>query len=122
MLRMDTIAEGPPPGNPIGALDPLAELTAREHEVLALMAQGLTDRGIGQRLWVTPKTVEAHVRSIFRKLRLPSTAIDNRRVHAVLTYLRAPDGPTPRSSDSPRRTERRGVSETRARAHVRVGR
>jgi DNA-binding NarL/FixJ family response regulator len=56
--------------------------------VLALMAEGLTDRGIGERLWVTPKTVETHVRHIFQKLNLPSGAADNRRVHAVLTYLR----------------------------------
>jgi DNA-binding NarL/FixJ family response regulator len=67
---------------------PLDELTAREGEVLALMAEGLTDRGIGQRLFVTPKTVETHIRHIFFKLRLPETAVDNKRVHAVLTYLR----------------------------------
>jgi DNA-binding NarL/FixJ family response regulator len=69
-------------------IDPLAELTERERDVLALMAEGLTDRGIGERLWVTPKTVETHVRHIFQKLNLPSGAADNRRVHAVLTYLR----------------------------------
>jgi DNA-binding CsgD family transcriptional regulator len=67
----------------------LAELTTREIEVLALLAEGRTDRGIGQALYVTPKTVEAHVRSIFRKLDLPSDAMENRRVHAVLTFLRA---------------------------------
>ena len=69
--------------------DPLAELTQREREVLALLAEGRTDRGIARVLYVTPKTVEAHVRSIFRKLDLPSDATDNRRVHAVLTFLRA---------------------------------
>jgi DNA-binding NarL/FixJ family response regulator len=69
-------------------VDPLDELTERERQVLALMAEGLTDRGIGERLWVTPKTVETHSRHIFQKLRLPATAADNRRVHAVLTYLR----------------------------------
>ena len=69
--------------------DALAELTTRELEVLSLLAEGLTDRGIGQTLYVSPKTVEAHVRSIFRKLDLPSDAMDNRRVHAVLTFLRA---------------------------------
>jgi serine/threonine-protein kinase len=68
---------------------PLDELTAREREVLSLMAEGLTDRGIGTRLFVTPKTVETHVRHIFRKLGLPTSVADNRRVHAVLTYLRA---------------------------------
>jgi DNA-binding NarL/FixJ family response regulator len=68
--------------------DPLAELTPREREVLALMAEGRTDRGIREALWLSQKTVEAHVRSIFRKLDLPATPSDNRRVHAVLTFLR----------------------------------
>jgi DNA-binding NarL/FixJ family response regulator len=67
---------------------PLDELTPREREVLSLMAEGLTDRGIGERLFVTPKTVETHIRHIFLKLRLPETAADNKRVQAVLTYLR----------------------------------
>ena len=70
-------------------VDPLAALTQREREVLALLAEGRTDRGIAKLLYVTPKTVEAHVRSIFRKLDLPSDATENRRVHAVLTFLRA---------------------------------
>jgi DNA-binding NarL/FixJ family response regulator len=67
---------------------PLDELTPREREVLALMAEGLTDRGIGERLFVTPKTVETHIRHIFSKLQLTENATDNKRVHAVLTYLR----------------------------------
>jgi DNA-binding NarL/FixJ family response regulator len=67
---------------------PLDELTPREREVLALMAEGLTDRGIGERLFVAPKTVETHIRHIFWKLQLPESATDNKRVHAVLTYLR----------------------------------
>jgi len=71
------------------APDPLQELTEREREVLALMAEGLTDRGIAERLWVTPKTLETHVRHILRKLDLPSGAANNRRVHAVLAQLRA---------------------------------
>jgi DNA-binding NarL/FixJ family response regulator len=75
--------------------DPLGELTPREREVLALIAEGRTDRGIGQALYVTPKTVEAHVRSIFRKLDLPTDATENRRVHAVLTFLRARTRTTP---------------------------
>jgi DNA-binding NarL/FixJ family response regulator len=70
------------------ASSPMDELTPREHEVLALMAEGLTDRGIGERLFVTPKTVETHIRHIFSKLRLPETAADNKRVRAVLAYLR----------------------------------
>jgi DNA-binding NarL/FixJ family response regulator len=68
--------------------DPLAELTAREREVLSLMAEGLTDRGISERLYVTPKTVETHIGHIFGKLGLPATPAHNRRVHAVLAYLR----------------------------------
>ena len=67
---------------------PLAELTAREREVLTLVGQGKTDRGIAEELVVTRKTVEAHVRSIFRKLDLPNGAGENRRVHAVLVFLR----------------------------------
>ena len=70
-------------------VSPLDELTAREHDVLGLMAEGLTDRGIASRLFVTPKTVETHVHHIFCKLGLPATAADNKRVHAVLAYLRA---------------------------------
>ena len=69
--------------------NPLDELTAREREVLALVAEGLTDRGIAERLWLTPKTVETHVRHILRKLDLPPGASNNRRVQAVLAYLRA---------------------------------
>jgi DNA-binding NarL/FixJ family response regulator len=68
-------------------VDPLSDLSAREREVLALMAQGRTDRGISEQLFVTRKTVEAHVRSILRKLDLPNNAGENRRVHAVLAYL-----------------------------------
>jgi DNA-binding NarL/FixJ family response regulator len=70
--------------------DPLGALTAREREVLALVAEGRTDRGISEDLFVTRKTVETHIRSILRKLDLPEDAGENRRVHAVLTYLRAP--------------------------------
>jgi DNA-binding NarL/FixJ family response regulator len=64
-------------------------LTPREREILGLMAEGLTDRGIAERLWLTPKTVETHVRHILRKLDLPQGAAYNRRVHAVLTQLRS---------------------------------
>jgi DNA-binding NarL/FixJ family response regulator len=64
-------------------------LTEREREVLALMAAGLTDRGIAERLWVTPKTVETHVRHILCKLALPNGSAHNRRVRAVLAHLRA---------------------------------
>ena len=67
--------------------DPLHELTPRELEVLTLVAEGRTDRGIAEALWLSPKTVETHVRTIFRKLDLPSAPTDNRRVHAVLAFL-----------------------------------
>lgn len=63
------------------------ELTKREREVLSLLAQGLTDQGISENLWLTPKTVETHVRHILAKLNLPTGAHHNRRVLAVLTYL-----------------------------------
>ena len=68
---------------------PLDQLTTREREVLALMAEGLTDRGISERLYVTPNTVETHIRHIIFKLGLPATRADNRRVCAVLAYLRS---------------------------------
>jgi DNA-binding NarL/FixJ family response regulator len=68
--------------------NPLDELTGREREVLALVAQGLTDKGIAAQLWLTPKTVETHIRHILRKLDLPAGTDNNRRVHAVLAYLR----------------------------------
>jgi serine/threonine-protein kinase len=66
----------------------LDELTERELEVLGLMAEGLTDRGIAERLWLTPRTVETHVRHILQKLGIPADTAVNRRVHAVLVYLR----------------------------------
>lgn len=69
--------------------DPLAALSAREREVLGLMAEGLSNSGIGRRLWVTEGTVEKHVRSILTKLNLPETGDDHRRVRAVITYLEA---------------------------------
>jgi DNA-binding NarL/FixJ family response regulator len=69
--------------------DPLAELSPREHEVLALMAEGRSNAGIARRLWVTEGTVEKHVRHILTKLDLPETDDDHRRVLAVVTYLEA---------------------------------
>jgi serine/threonine-protein kinase PknK len=67
--------------------DPLDVLTSREREVLALMAEGRSNAGIAQALWVTEGTVEKHVRSIMMKLRLPETAESHRRVLAVLAFL-----------------------------------
>jgi DNA-binding NarL/FixJ family response regulator len=69
--------------------DPLASLSAREREVLGLMAEGRSNAGIARRLWVTEGTVEKHVRSILTKLGLAETDDDHRRVLAVLTFLDA---------------------------------
>jgi DNA-binding NarL/FixJ family response regulator len=69
--------------------DPLAALSPREREVLALMAEGRSNAGIAHRLWVTEGTVEKHVRSILTKLNLPETGDDHRRVLAALTFLEA---------------------------------
>jgi DNA-binding NarL/FixJ family response regulator len=69
--------------------DPLAALSARELEVLALMAEGRSNAGIGRRLWVSEGTVEKHVRSILAKLNLSETGDDHRRVLAVVTFLEA---------------------------------
>jgi DNA-binding NarL/FixJ family response regulator len=71
------------------AEDPLEELTAREREVLSLMAEGRSNAGIARLLWVTEGTVEKHVHSILAKLRLPETTDDHRRVLAVITFLEA---------------------------------
>jgi DNA-binding NarL/FixJ family response regulator len=70
-------------------VDPLAVLSAREREVLALMAEGRSNAGIARRLWVTEGTVEKHVRAILTKLNLPEADDDHRRVLAVITFLDA---------------------------------
>jgi DNA-binding NarL/FixJ family response regulator len=67
---------------------PLDELTVRERDVLAAMAEGLTNKGIAEALVVTEAAVEKHVTRIFNKLGLGQSAVEHRRVHAVLTYLR----------------------------------
>jgi len=69
--------------------DPLEALSARELEVLALMAEGRSNSGISRQLWITEGTVEKHVHSILAKLHLPATEDDQRRVLAVVTYLKA---------------------------------
>jgi DNA-binding NarL/FixJ family response regulator len=69
--------------------DELAALTPREREVLALMAQGLSNPAVADRLHLTSKTVETHVRNIFQHLDLPTESEHHRRVLAVLAYLRS---------------------------------
>ena len=68
--------------------DPLAQLTEREREVLALVAEGLSNQAIATRLFVTERTVEAHVKQIFQKLGLSTDPDSHRRVLAVLAHLR----------------------------------
>jgi DNA-binding NarL/FixJ family response regulator len=71
---------------------PLARLTEREREVLELMAEGLTNTGIAKRLWLSDRTVEAHVRHVLSKLDLPDSEDGHRRVLAVLAQLSAVPG------------------------------
>ena len=66
-----------------------SELSSREREVLALMAEGRSNAGIAHQLWITEGTVEKHVHSILTKLRLPASEDDQRRVLAVITFLDA---------------------------------
>jgi DNA-binding NarL/FixJ family response regulator len=81
-LVADLVAEQP-------LRDGLAQLTTRERAVLELVAAGLKDRAIADRLFVAVRTVETHIAAIFRKLGLDANSDDNRRVHAVLLYLRS---------------------------------
>jgi DNA-binding NarL/FixJ family response regulator len=68
--------------------DPLEELTAREREVLSLMAEGRSNRGVCDKLVLSPKTIESHVNNILSKLRLGPAPDDHRRVLAVLAFLK----------------------------------
>ena len=68
--------------------DPLSTLTEREREVLGLVAEGMSNRAIASRLFVTERTVEAHITQIFMRLRLPESPDQHRRVLAVLAFLR----------------------------------
>lgn len=70
--------------------DPLRLLTEREREVLGLIAEGMSNKAIAARLYVTERTVEAHVTQIFQKLELPESPEQHRRVLAVLAFLRSP--------------------------------
>jgi DNA-binding NarL/FixJ family response regulator len=72
-----------------GEPDALGALTGREREVLALMAEGLTNSAIARRLVLTERTVEGHVRSVLMKLELPESSDAHRRVLAVIAYLRS---------------------------------
>ena len=76
--------------NRVRPAGPLDELTEREREVLVLIAEGRSNKGICARLFLSPKTVEAHVKHIFIKLGVEQSSDDHRRVLAVLAYLRAP--------------------------------
>jgi DNA-binding NarL/FixJ family response regulator len=67
--------------------DPLAVLSTREREVLALMGEGRSNTGIGRRLWITESTVEKHIRNVMTKLGLPDGEDDHRRVLAAITFL-----------------------------------
>jgi DNA-binding NarL/FixJ family response regulator len=67
--------------------DPIEELTQREREILALMAEGRSNQGICKALWLSPKTVETHIRGAFMKLGIREAPEDNRRVLAVLAFL-----------------------------------
>jgi DNA-binding NarL/FixJ family response regulator len=69
--------------------DPLDRLSPREREVLSLMAEGLTNKAVGERLFISEHTVEKHVGNIFATLQIPTSADDHRRVLAVITYLDA---------------------------------
>jgi DNA-binding NarL/FixJ family response regulator len=69
-------------------VDPIEALTPREREILALMAEGRSNQGICRALWLSPKTVETHIRGAFAKLGIEEAPEDNRRVLAVLAYLR----------------------------------
>lgn len=74
------------------AAEALTELSPREREMLVLMAEGLSNPAICERLFMSPKTAETHIRAIFHKLGLPPARDDSRRVLAVLKYLRATTG------------------------------
>jgi len=80
-------------GRPRRIRQPIDDLTSRERDVLQLMAQGETNRGIAASLFMGERTVEAHVSTIFTKLGLPPDARAHRRVLAVLTYLRSTENP-----------------------------
>jgi serine/threonine-protein kinase PknK len=88
----------------------LERLTPREADVLALMAEGRTNAGIADRLWLTERTVETHVSSILAKLELGATGHDHRRVLAVIAFLEHRTVPLQRGSESERPVDTRGIT------------
>ena len=86
---LDSVVVSQLVGRPRSGADPIDDLTEREREVLALIAEGRSNQAIAERLFITERTVEKHVTGIFDKLLLPVTPDDHRRVLAVLAYLRA---------------------------------
>ncbi|GAA4696487.1 response regulator transcription factor [Nocardioides conyzicola] len=82
--------------------DPFSQLSRREHDVLALMAQGRSNLGIAHELWVAEGTVEKHVRSILTKLGLGDSPADHRRVLAVIAFLAGTAGDAGGTHDHPR--------------------
>jgi serine/threonine-protein kinase len=78
--------------------DPVDDLSERERDVLALVAEGLSNGAVGQRLFISERTVEAHVKQIFQKLRIDQAPESNRRVLAVLAFLRS-TGASAREND-----------------------
>jgi DNA-binding NarL/FixJ family response regulator len=94
----ELLASPPDPG-------PLAALTPREREVLALVAEGRSNRGAADRLGVSERAVIKHVTAIFDKLALPTDEADNRRILAVLAYLRPDAPPRGGGSGTPRRQQ-----------------
>jgi len=84
---LDTAVVGELVGRRRQGDNPLERLTAREREVLALIAEGRSNHAIAERLFVTEHTIEKHVKNILGTLRLPQSPDDHRRVLAVITYL-----------------------------------
>lgn len=88
----ETIAAIPKSRLTVAGDDHLSALSLREREILALIAHGRSNTGIAEHLNISERTVEAHVASIMRECNLPASAADNRRVLAVLAYMRAHPG------------------------------